>query len=96
MVSGEHLSRTANERAERARLAERVGFEPTCRLPDKTLSRRPRYDLFGPSPLRRCAIVQNTHYNGLGRTVASPDRKSPVELPPPAPQAIHASEGFLM
>src|SRR5437762_12171169 len=32
------------------RLAERVGFEPTCRLPDKTLSRRPRYDHFGTSP----------------------------------------------
>ena len=31
-------------------LAERVGFEPTCRLPDKTLSRRPRYDHFGTSP----------------------------------------------
>ncbi len=33
-------------------VAERVGFEPTCRLPDKTLSRRPRYDHFGTSP--RC------------------------------------------
>ena len=33
------------------RLAERVGFEPTCRLPDKTLSRRPRYDHFGTSPV---------------------------------------------
>src|SRR5687767_6599373 len=33
-------------------LAERVGFEPTCRLPDKTLSRRPRYDHFGTSPGR--------------------------------------------
>src|SRR5207302_7305429 len=31
-------------------VAERVGFEPTCRLPDKTLSRRPRYDHFGTSP----------------------------------------------
>ena len=31
-------------------MAERVGFEPTCRLPDKTLSRRPRYDHFGTSP----------------------------------------------
>jgi hypothetical protein len=34
-------------------LAERVGFEPTCRLPDKTLSRRPRYDHFGTSPIGR-------------------------------------------
>ena len=33
-------------------VAERVGFEPTCRLPDKTLSRRPRYDHFGTSPGR--------------------------------------------
>src|SRR5688572_12959558 len=32
-------------------VAERVGFEPTCRLPDKTLSRRPRYDHFGTSPV---------------------------------------------
>ena len=35
------------------KLAERVGFEPTCRLPDKTLSRRPRYDHFGTSPVVR-------------------------------------------
>ena len=31
-------------------MAEREGFEPPCRLPDKTLSRRPRYDHFGTSP----------------------------------------------
>src|SRR5262245_15648037 len=30
--------------------SERVGFEPTCPLRDKTLSRRPRYDHFGTSP----------------------------------------------
>ncbi len=35
---------------ERRRMAERVGFEPTCPLRDKTLSRRPRYDHFGTSP----------------------------------------------
>src|SRR4029078_2144038 len=34
-------------------MAERVGFEPTCRLRDKTLSRRPRYDHFGTSPHRQ-------------------------------------------
>src|SRR5688572_6248260 len=34
------------------RMAERVGFEPTCPLRDKTLSRRPRYDHFGTSPGR--------------------------------------------
>ena len=33
-------------------MAERVGFEPTCPLRDKTLSRRPRYDHFGTSPQR--------------------------------------------
>ena len=33
------------------KLAERVGFEPTCPLlAGKTLSRRPRYDHFGTSP----------------------------------------------
>ena len=36
-------------------MAERVGFEPTCRLRDKTLSRRPRYDHFGTSPQSRTA-----------------------------------------
>ena len=36
-------------------LAERVGFEPTCRLPDNTLSRRARYDHFGTSPLASTA-----------------------------------------
>ena len=34
-------------------MAERVGFEPTCRLPDKPLSRRSRYDHFGTSPQRK-------------------------------------------
>ena len=43
---------TINAKSERSEgLAERVGFEPTCRLPDKTLSRRPRYDHFGTSPI---------------------------------------------
>ena len=40
-------------------LAERVGFEPTCRLPDKTLSRRPRYDHFGTSPLRKTRVKRD-------------------------------------
>ena len=39
-------------RAGERRLAERGGFEPPCRLRDKTLSRRPRYDHFGTSPQR--------------------------------------------
>ena len=34
----------------RTEMAEREGFEPPCRLPGKTLSRRPRYDHFGTSP----------------------------------------------
>ena len=34
----------------RRKVAEREGFEPPCRLPGKTLSRRPRYDHFGTSP----------------------------------------------
>ena len=38
-------------------LAERVGFEPTCRLPDNTLSRRARYDHFGTSP-RGCLSLR--------------------------------------
>src|SRR4051812_5307762 len=39
-------------------MAEREGFEPPCRLPGKTLSRRPRYDHFGTSPLLlRCALA---------------------------------------
>jgi hypothetical protein len=40
------------------KMAEREGFEPPCRLPDKTLSRRPRYDHFGTSP---CLAVAAEH-----------------------------------
>jgi [ribosomal protein S5]-alanine N-acetyltransferase len=43
-------------------LAERVGFEPTCRLRDKTLSRRPRYDHFGTSPQRQVYAVRTIDY----------------------------------
>jgi hypothetical protein len=35
------------------RVAEREGFEPPCRLPGKTLSRRPRYDHFGKMAARK-------------------------------------------
>ena len=31
-------------------VAEKVGFEPTCRLPDKRISSAPRYDHFDTSP----------------------------------------------
>ena len=34
-------------------MAERVGFEPTCRLPDKLISSQPRYDHFDTAPGRR-------------------------------------------
>ena len=44
-------ARILKEFALATRLAERVGFEPTCPLRDKTLSRRPRYDHFGTSPV---------------------------------------------
>jgi hypothetical protein len=45
-------------------LAERVGFEPTCPLRDKTLSRRPRYDHFGTSPVgvRQVRLKPDTTY----------------------------------
>jgi hypothetical protein len=46
-------------------LAERVGFEPTCRLPDKTLSRRPRYDHFGTSPCQN-RVNQTSQYTARG------------------------------
>jgi hypothetical protein len=42
-------------------LAERVGFEPTCRLPDNTLSRRARYDHFGTSPHDRDRERRRNH-----------------------------------
>ena len=48
------------ERDERRVMAERVGFEPTCRFRDNTLSRRARYDHFGTSPLGKTATVAGT------------------------------------
>jgi hypothetical protein len=52
------------------RLAERVGFEPTCRLPDKTLSRRSRYDHFGTSP--QPLSVTNKVSHGLPASLHRP------------------------
>ena len=49
--SGYKNALAASEASAWRRLAEREGFEPPCRLPGKTLSRRPRYDHFGTSPL---------------------------------------------
>jgi hypothetical protein len=60
-------------------VAEREGFEPPCRLPGKTLSRRPRYDHFGTSPfitsLRarwapRCALAVRLRRTSLRRSLA--------------------------
>ena len=60
-------------------MAEREGFEPPCRLPDKTLSRRPRYDHFGTSPLllrsrplRGAFAVRSLFDPRLGVFTASP------------------------
>ena len=62
-------------------LAERVGFEPTCRLRDKTLSRRPRYDHFGTSPLgemNRVARKLQLYQSGVGsRESRSPEPRTP-------------------
>ena len=44
-------------------MAERVGFEPTCPLRDKTLSRRPRYDHFGTSPIRQHGTKRTLEYS---------------------------------
>ncbi len=54
-------------------LAERVGFEPTCRLPDKTLSRRPRYDHFGTSPLYFPAMIRSLNLqSSIVNQIAAP------------------------
>ena len=59
-------------RRERRRMAERVGFEPTCRLPDNTLSRRARYDHFGTSPhAQNAQVVQKRDSSSF-----HPDRAS--------------------
>ena len=63
-------------------MAERVGFEPTCRLPDNTLSRRARYDHFGTSPVevrtacKRTLIIPRT----ARRQAAAPPRLHPTPL----------------
>ena len=74
---GELETTRADKRLSRRRrsLAERVGFEPTCRLPDKTLSRRPRYDHFGTSPDR------GVKWNVQLYTAEPADRKSQPSSP---------------
>ena len=56
VARGEPTSPTKSLKTQKLMLAERVGFEPTCPLRDKTLSRRPRYDHFGTSPGRVHAV----------------------------------------
>src|SRR5437763_8150553 len=71
------LGRESRER----RLAEREGFEPPCRLPGKTLSRRPRYDHFGTSPnlvfYYECAALSRASSRAL---ISSPPA-NPVSAP---------------
>jgi hypothetical protein len=50
-------------------MAERVGFEPTCRLPDNTLSRRARYDHFGTSPVRCNCLKRTLNYTADGQAL---------------------------
>ncbi len=63
-------------------VAERVGFEPTCRLRDKTLSRRPRYDHFGTSPQRQHrapahGMAGTSNYSSAGRSRSAPHEPRP-------------------
>ena len=65
------------------RLAERVGFEPTCPLRDKTLSRRPRYDHFGTSPGggRRPRRAAGTHVAAAGAARTKHYNAGPYPFP---------------
>src|SRR5436190_24161036 len=67
-------------------MAERVGFEPTCPLQDKTLSRRPRYDHFGTSPSESDRVERTFHY-----TVRSATSKTQVRLAPFARSALQSA-----
>src|SRR3954452_7305930 len=69
--------RHTSEQRERC-VAERVGFEPTCRLPDNTLSRRARYDHFGTSPQRMERVDGTLKY---------PPARAPPRSPRMAPPA---------
>ena len=72
------------------RMAERVGFEPTCPLlAGKTLSRRPRYDRFGTSPRKLENRSLRLESVGEQRRVYPPDQNSSLRPPlhPPAPAA---------
>ena len=58
----------ADRLSEAKELAERVGFEPTCRLRDNTLSRRARYDHFGTSPYWGNPIERTFYYTVARRS----------------------------
>ena len=40
-------------------MAEKEGFEPSCRLHDKLISSQPRYGLFGTSPYKKAIIPKD-------------------------------------
>src|SRR6188474_564403 len=61
----------------KSKMAERVGFEPTCRLPDKSLSRRSRYDHFGTSP-----VVRRQRMRRASRPAATAASRRAVCRPP--------------
>ena len=94
---GARVTRPANRSRERSerwrRLAERVGFEPTCRLRDKTLSRRPRYDHFGTSPLRQDRFEQKFDYSGVVVATATGKRSPRPTHPGRRPSARHSVTG---
>src|SRR5260221_7890039 len=79
---GEPMTPSKKLKTKKIMMAERVGFEPTCRLPDNTLSRRARYDHFGTSPVRWNSLKRTHDYTADGRrpgSVAVPHRH---QVPP--------------
>ena len=60
-----------------------MGFEPTCPLRDKTLSRRPRYDHFGTSPGggRRPRRAAGTHVAAAGAARTKHYNAGPYPFP---------------
>lgn len=53
-------------------LTETVGFEPTCRLPDKMISSHSRYGLFGTSPEQAYYSTGILSLQGLTKTPFNP------------------------
>src|SRR5262249_45784543 len=90
--------RSSSAIAGERRMAERVGFEPTCRLPDKTLSRRPRYDHFGTSPFaetksRESSIISDAISPRHGCAKAD-NGASPSVFTPECAKAITFTSAF--